>query len=341
MLLQTVEHFPDFELLDSGRGYRLERWGTYRLARPDPQAIWKRHLPEDEWKKVDAIFDGRWHIKTKVAQPWTIRFPLPLKPGETHTGDWDTKLNARLSAFKHTGIFAEQAANWSWLCHQVESTKLKAQSDDPSSSSPFQGEARRGESLRIKDKGLRILNLFGYTGAATVLLAKLGCFVTHVDASKPAIAWAKENQALNNLPTDSIRWILDDAVKFVKRELKRGAQYDGILMDPPAFGHSPEGKTWKFAEDMPKLLDDVAQLLSPNAKFLLINAYATNSSALALQNMVEDALGIFSLPMGEMSRTRDREGRPLRGKLESGELCLKQTDGRLISTGIVARWSNK
>lgn len=308
MILETVKNFPDFELLDSGRGYRLERWGAYRLARPDPQAIWKRHLPEEEWTKSDAVFDGKWRVRTSVKQPWIIRFPLPLKRGETKTGDWDIKLNTRLSAFKHTGIFAEQAANWEWLCEQVQSEKLKVTSERP-----------------------KILNLFGYTGAASILLAKLGCFVTHVDASKPAITWAKENQSINKLPENSIRWILDDAVKFVKRELKRGAQYDGILMDPPAFGHSPTGKTWKFAEDLPSLLEDVAQLLSPNARFLLINAYATNSSALALQSMVEDAIVSPVLP----SNLKLKKG----GSIEAGELCLKQTDGRLVSTGIAARWS--
>ncbi len=308
MLLETIKNFPDFELLDSGHGYRLERWGTLRLARPDPQAIWKRHLPEEEWTKADAVFDSKWIIKSHFDQPWTIRYPLPLKPGETKTGDWDIKLGLRLTPFKHTGVFAEQAANWDWLCKQVESDKLQVKSEKP-----------------------KILNLFGYTGAATILLAKLGCFVTHVDASKPAIAWAKENQALNNLPEDSIRWILDDAVKFVKRELKRGTEYDGIMMDPPAFGHGPTGKTWKFAEDLPELLEDVAGLLSPNAKFLLINAYATNSSPLALQNMVEDAL------VKPFPPTHIHNGKG--GTLEAGELCLKQTDGRLISTGIVARWN--
>jgi 23S rRNA (cytosine1962-C5)-methyltransferase len=304
----------DYELLDSGDSHRLERWGKYVLVRPDPQAIWQPHAKE-LWSKADAKFDKTWHMRTKLAQPWTIRFPLPLKPGEAKTGDWDIKLHARLTPFKHTGIFAEQAANWEWLCKQVESRKLKVESERP-----------------------KVLNLFGYTGAATILLAKLGCFVTHVDASKPAITWAKENQSLNNLPSDSIRWILDDALKFVKRELKRGAQYDGILMDPPAFGHSPTGKTWKFAEDLPKLLADAVGLLSPSAKFLLINAYATNSSALALQNILEDALHIYSPPMGEMSRLRDREGSRGGGTIESGELCLRQPDNRLLSTGIVARW---
>jgi 23S rRNA (cytosine1962-C5)-methyltransferase len=296
----------DYELLDSGRGARLEQWGPYRLARPDPQAIWQRHLPEEEWKQSNAWFEGKWHQKGKLPESWTVTFPLPLKRGETKTGDWNLRLRARLTPFKHTGIFAEQAANWEWLYEQVN-------------------------NKRLKTEGYKILNLFGYTGAATVLLAKLGCQVTHVDASKPAITWAKENQKLNNLPADSIRWILDDAAKFVKRELKRGAQYDGILLDPPAFGHSPTGKTWKFAEDLPGLLNDCAQLLSPNAKFLLVNAYATNSSPLALQNLVEDTL-VNPVPPASLKAGK-------KGTLESGELCLQQTDGRLISTGIVTRWS--
>jgi 23S rRNA (cytosine1962-C5)-methyltransferase len=145
--------------------------------------------------------------------------------------------------------------------------------------------------------------------------------VTHVDASKPAITWANENHTLNNLPKESVRWILDDAVKFVKRELKRGAKYDGILMDPPAFGHSPTGKTWKFNEDLPGLLADCVELLSDKASFLLINGYATNSSALALNNLLEDAI-------------KERSG-----KIDFGELCLRQKTERLISTGIFARWS--
>jgi 23S rRNA (cytosine1962-C5)-methyltransferase len=290
MLLETFNNFPDFELLDSGEGYRLERWDQYRLARPDPQAIWERHLPKTDWDKADAIFDGEWKIRTQIKQPWTINFPFPLKRGEAKAGNWELRLNARLSPFKHTGIFAEQSANWEWITERVGGKKLK------------------------------VLNLFGYTGGASVLLAKLGCSVTHVDASKPAIGWAKENQNLNNLDNDSIRWILDDAVKFVAREVKRGQKYDAILMDPPAFGHSPSGKTWKFAEDLPKLLTDCVKLLSSDAQFLIINAYATNTSAIALQNVLEDA------------------AKDLKGTIESGELCLKQKDDRLLSTGIFARW---
>lgn len=287
-LQETFGRFDDVRLIDTGDGYRLEQWGTYRLARPDPQIIWSPHLPKEEWASVDARFEthgdkGQWKTFTNLPGFWPVTHTLP--------DGTETLLKARLTAFKHTGIFAEQAANWEWMAKVLAGKKNR-----------------------------RILNLFGYTGAATVLLTKLGHQVTHVDASKPAIAWAKENQELNNLPADAIRWILDDAHKFVMRECKRGQTYDAILMDPPAFGHSPSGRTWKFNDDLPPLLQDCVALLTDDADFLLINGYATNSSAIALQNLLEDEM----------------KGR--KGTLEHGELCLKQQDGRLISTGIFARW---
>lgn len=279
MLLTHFKQFKDYELLDTGDGFRLERWGKYILQRPDPQIIWPRHLADEEWEKADAKFvNGDWHTSKDFPKKWLVTWD-------------DIELNARLSPFKHTGIFAEQAANWEWTRSVSGKTKLK------------------------------ILNLFAYTGGATIALAKAGHFVTHVDASKPSITWAKENHTTNKLPQDSVRWLLDDAAKFVARELKRGQQYDGIIMDPPAFGHSPTGKTWKFNEDLPELLNNAVGLLSPKAKFLLINGYATNSSALALKNVLEDAI-------------KDKPG-----KIEFGELCLEQQDKRLISTGIFARWS--
>jgi 23S rRNA (cytosine1962-C5)-methyltransferase len=288
MLLETFQEFSDFELLDTGGGRRLERWGKFVLARPDPQIIWPRRLPAREWDKASAVFEtsgekGRWTIKNDIPRSWLINFN-------------GVKLVAKLSPFKHTGIFAEQAANWEWMATKLDGAPQK----------------------------LKILNLFAYTGAATMVLTKLGHQVTHIDASKPAIAWAKENQQANGFPADSIRWILDDAAKFVKRELKRGQKYDGIIMDPPAFGHSPSGRTWKFNKDLPALLADCVALLSPGAKFVLVNGYATNSSALSLHNLLEDSITAASKS----------------GAIEFGELCLKQKDARLISTGIFARWSS-
>jgi 23S rRNA (cytosine1962-C5)-methyltransferase len=280
----------NYELLDTGDGFRLEKWGEYVLQRPDPQIIWQRHLSDEVWDKADAIFEGKgetgtWIKNNPINEPWEVNFG-------------DITLLARLTPFKHTGIFAEQAANWGWLTNQVK-------------------------NFTSNDGGKpKILNLFAYTGGASIALAKSGCFVTHVDASKPSIGWAKENQVLNKIPADSIRWILDDAIKFVTREIKRGAQYDGIIMDPPAFGHSPTGKTWKFNQDLPYLLELCNKILSPTAKFVLVNGYATNSSAIALNNLTED---IF----------QNRHG-----QIECGELCLTQQDKRLISTGIFARWSS-
>ncbi len=329
MLLETFKAFNDFELLDTGDGFRLERWGeaaprTLRhpaqgaagaiatgtgvvLARPDPQIIWGKSLADEEWDKAWAVYKsadddgkGRWEIKKPMPNPWTVAFDP--HPGPLPKGEGATKFLLKLSPFKHTGLFAEQAAQWEWILEKI--TRPKNQ-----------------EPKKNQIPNLKILNLFAYTGGATMVLAKAGCNVTHVDASKPAITWANENHKLNNLPADSVRWILDDCAKFVKRELKRGAKYDGIIMDPPAFGHSPTGKTWKFNNDLPGLLKDCVQLLSNNAKFLIINGYATNSSALALNNLLQDAVQLKH------------------GSIEFGELCLKQKSGLMISTGIFARWS--
>jgi 23S rRNA (cytosine1962-C5)-methyltransferase len=303
MQLETFDKFLDYELLDTGDGNRLEQWGNVRLKRPDPQVIWKPSLPLREWDSANAEFigggeRGRWMKKSIVPSKWDVYF----RP--------DVKLVAKLTPFKHTGIFAEQASNWEWMTEKVE-----------------QANATAGGPLKI-------LNLFAYTGGATMVLTRLGHKVTHVDASKPAIAWAKENQFANKFSPDSIRWILDDAVKFVQRELNRGETYDGIIMDPPAFGHAPSGKTWKFNRDLPQLLEQCANLLSPNAKFLLINGYATNSSAISLGNILEDTMATRS---------------DLGGSTEFGELCLQHKknpasneagNGRLISTGIFARWQS-
>lgn len=279
MYLNGGEGFTDFELIDSGEGGRLERWGEVTLVRPDPQAIWQRSMPREFWDGADARFShDQWQVKNELPEHWQLTFDR-------------MKLIARPMNFKHTGIFPEQAANWRLMTDRL------AGIEHP-----------------------KVLNLFAYTGAATVWLTLNGAFVTHVDASRPAIGWAKDNQELNGLAPDSVRWMLEDAAKFAKGEAKRGAQYDGILMDPPAFGHSPNGKLWKFNEHLPALLRDCVATLSPQARFLIINAYATNTSELALKNLLEDAMA----------------GRS--GGIEAGQLCLAQRNGRLLSTGIFAHW---
>jgi|SRR3989344_4837135 len=300
----------DFELLDTGDGYRLEKWGDVTLARPDPQIIWQKSLPDSEWDKAWAVYKsaaddnrGKWDIKKPISDGWIIAWN-------------EIKFLLKLSPFKHTGLFPEQATQWDWIKNKLQIADFRLQN-------------------KISNRKSTILNLFAYTGGATMVLAKMECQVTHVDASKPALNWANENYRLNFKPlgrpfdfaqgerflSGNVRWMLDDAVKFVKREVKRNAKYDGIIMDPPAFGHSPQGKQWKFNDDLPGLLADSVKLLSDEAKFLVINGYATNSSALAINNLLEDAM------------------KSKLGKIEFGELCLQQKSSRLISTGIFARWS--
>ena len=245
--------------------------------------------PQTIWQRTDP---NAWENADAVfeREQWTMRKELPEY--------WDMKfhemkLRARPMNFKHTGIFPEQAAHWRLM----------------------------GNLLHGLDKP-RVLNLFAYTGAATIWLTMHGAFATHVDASRPAIGWAKDNQELNSLAPESVRWMLEDALAFVKKEVKRGSQYEGIVMDPPAFGHGPNGKVWKFNEHMPRLLADCVALLSPTARFLIVNAYATNTSELAIRNLMEDAM-------------KERGG-----SVEAGQLCLRQVGGRLLSTGIFSRWTN-
>lgn len=284
MQILTPQEWTDYELIDSGNGYRLERFGQYLVSRPDPDIIWSPHLPESEWIKANAVFkksgnSGSWVMKKELPEKWLIGYK-------------DLRFWIKLSPFKHTGIFPEQAVHWEWIKKAISSAN--------------------------------ILNLFGYTGAASLAAASAGAKVTHVDASYPAIGWARENQRASGLEQASIRWIQDDCQKFVEREIKRGNKYDGIIMDPPSFGHGPDGGTWKFHEDFPRLLRACKQILSGRPLFVIVNAYAISSSALMLENMLAEVLG------------------GLGGSIESGELALAEKDtSRLLSTGIFARWNTK
>ncbi len=284
MKILTPQNFADYELLDSGNGERLERFGKFVLVRPDPQCIWKPHLENDHWVRANAIFErtsedkGRWKLKTSIPEKWEMKYK-------------DLSFYAKLTPFKHTGVFPEQSVQWDFISEQITNAKQEA----------------------------NVLNLFGYTGLATLAAAKSGAKVTHVDASRSTIGWARENQELSKLNEAPIRWILDDAVKFVSREIKRGVKYDGIIMDPPIFGHGPTGELWKFSESFPPLLELCKNVLSSNPLFIVINAYAISSSALMLENMLKDL--------------------KLSGTIEVGELALPEKDSdRLLSTGIFGRW---
>lgn len=279
MKILIPEGWNDYELLDSGKGRRLERFGRYTLNRPDPQAIWTPRRSESEWEKADYTFTTRWEGKTPLPEKWEVTYN-------------DLRFYARLTPFKHTGIFPEQAANWNWMREKISNDQCK------------------------------ILNLFGYTGAASLACAAEGAIVTHVDASRPAISWARENQERSGLAEKPIRWILDDALKFCEREVRRENHYDGIIMDPPIYGHGPTGEKWDFFESVPRLLDVCQQLLSDTPLFVLINAYAITASAIMLENLLEDMMKKYP------------------GEIESGELVLQESESkRFLSTGIFARWS--
>ncbi|GAC1414272.1 MAG: class I SAM-dependent methyltransferase [Candidatus Doudnabacteria bacterium] len=248
MIKEEIGNLKGYELLDTGEGYRLERFGEFTLQKPDPGVLWHKRLSKAEWDKADALYirteedRGNWRITNEnMPQKWILDYEIPSSEISSHSSKAKISFYAKLNPFKHTGIFPEQVANWDFI-----SEKLQAKKDK---------------------KEINLLNLFGYTGIASVLAAKLGAKVTHVDASKPSISDAKENMLLSGLPEDSIRWILDDAVKFVKREVTRGNKYDAIILDPPAFGRGAKGEVWKFSEDLPILLEALRKICSDNFQF--------------------------------------------------------------------------
>ena len=281
----VAEGWKDYELMDSGEGTKLERWGQYFTIRPDPRAVWHKYKPS-LWNQADAVFEENgWIYKTSPPDRWRIEYK-------------NIKFNLKPTDFRHTGVFPEQAVNWDFI-----SSKCKV--------------------LSAKRKGLRILNLFAYTGGVTIAAAaNEGVHVTHVDASRPAMMWASENAKLSGVAKEKIRWIQDDAIKFVNREIRRGTKYDAIIMDPPKFGRGVKGEVWKLLDDLPRLTEGCRKIMSDTPLFFLINAYAADMSSLVLFNLLS---GI----------TKSWEG-----EVEAGELGLKETAGdRILPAGIFARWS--
>jgi len=282
--IEYPDSLSDYELLDSGDGEKLEKFSGYMIIRPDPRALWQKSSPVSLWdqKKAEFLRSG------SKGGTWKTHTPPP-QPWHFHYKNCAFIL--RPTDFKHVGIFPEQAVNWDWM------TGI------------------------IGKKNPSILNLFAYTGGATVIAAKNGSFVTHVDSVKHTISWAHDNYKQNDIDPRHVRWIEDDAYKFVVREKKRGKSYDGIIMDPPRFGRGAKGEIWKLEYDLPKLLIACRQILSPHPLFLLINAYTADLSSLVLQNLME----------GLMKNQK--------GIITSGELATKEsTSGRLLPQGIFARW---
>jgi len=295
MIILKTKSSKDYELLDSGDGEKLERFGLYILRRPDPQALWPKNLEEKEWKKADASFlrsgdSGKWKTRENLPKEWII------KMGELN-------FLIKPTAFKHTGLFPENEPNWIWI----------------------------KEKIKNANRSIKVLNLFAYTGGATLAALSAGAEVTHVDGSKSAITWAKQNAEFSKLDKGKVRWIEDDARKFVQREIKRGNKYDAIIMDPPAFGHGANKELWKIEEDFIKLLDNCLEILSPNPLFVLVNGYSAGYSAIAYENSLQNLVKKYG------------------GNIESGELTIEESlrhqdsagqakSGRLLPAGIFAKW---
>lgn len=258
-----ADQWNDYEVIDCSKGEKLERWGDYLLVRPDPQVIWDTPKKEKGWRKMNGHYHrsskggGEWEF-FQLPKEWTIQYSLPV----------NKKLTFHLKpfSFKHTGLFPEQAANWNWFSQLIADAVSK-------------------------ERQVKVLNLFAYTGGATLAAAAAGASVTHVDASKGMVTWAKENAISSGLKDAPIRWLVDDCVKFVEREIRRGNHYDAIIMDPPSYGRGPKGEIWKIEESVYPLIQLCSQILTDNPLFFLINSYTTGLQPAVLSYMISTVLG--------------------------------------------------
>jgi 23S rRNA (cytosine1962-C5)-methyltransferase len=298
--LLLADRWRDYQLIDCGDGMKQERWGTFTLVRPDPQIIWPRSGSERsrtgapasaKWENWDGFYHraetggGKWEFRRPLPESWQVKYePLGLT------------LKIRPTSFKHTGLFPEQAVNWDWFSGHIK-------------------------AARAKGREVNVLNLFGYTGAATVAAAKAGASVCHVDAAEGMVKWCRENAALSGLAEAPVRYIVDDCLKFARRELKRGRKYDAIIMDPPTYGRGSTGEMWKLEEDLWNLLVECRALLTDTPLFFLINAYTARLSPTVVANMLAELL-------------RERGG-----AITAGEIGLPiQRDGKVLPCGIYGRW---
>lgn len=295
-----ADHWKDYEVLDASGGEKLERWGNYILVRPDPQVIWNTPRKHKGWNKKNAHYHrsakggGEWEF-FNLPDEWSISYPLPGLPAQARP------LTFRLKpfSFKHTGLFPEQAANWNWFSGLIRDALKQNPAVQP-----------------------RILNLFAYTGGATLAAAASGAAVTHVDASKGMVTWAKENAAASGLSNAPIRFLVDDCTKFVEREIRRGSKYDGIIMDPPSYGRGPKGEIWKIEESIWPFLESTVRLLSENPLFFLINSYTTGLQPAVLSYMLNAAVAA-RFP----------------GHMEAAEIGLPVKDtGLVLPCGASGRW---
>ena len=283
-----ADGWKDYEVIDTSGGEKLERWGDYILVRPDPQVIWNTDKKHYGWKK----FNGHYHRSNKGGGEWEFK----NLPEEWSINYKELTFNLKPFSFKHTGLFPEQAANWDWFSSLIK-------------------EANRP---------IKVLNLFAYTGGATVSVAKAGASVTHVDAAKGMVAWAKENAASSGLADAPIRYLVDDCVKFVEREIRRGNKYDGIIMDPPSYGRGPKGEIWKIEESVFPFIQLTSQLLSDDPLFFLINSYTTGLQPAVLSYMLHTVLDPIH-----------------KGTVEAQEIGLPvKSNGLILPCGASGRWTS-
>jgi 23S rRNA (cytosine1962-C5)-methyltransferase len=288
--LLSPTHWKDYELIDCGDFEKLERFGNLILSRPEPQAVWKKTLSEQEWKKQTHIrFKGRsatsgeW-IKSAAQIPdrWNVNYT---------NNEVSINLRLGLTSFKHVGVFPEQAVNWDYISASIK---------------------------KFKTPHPKVLNLFAYTGAASLIAKAAGADTTHVDSIKQVVNWANENQELSNLK--DVRWVVEDALKFVKRELKRGKKYNGIILDPPAFGHGPNGEKWKLEDHIQEMMQEVVQLLDETEHFLILNTYSLGFSSVIVENLIKTSF-------------------PEVQNLETGELYLQATSGIKLPLGVFGKFN--
>ena len=288
--------WKDYELLDSGAGEKLERFGSYVLARPEPKALWDKSLPDAEWRRLahttftpGAGFgkagkedSGTWNRLKKMDDQWWIAY--------RNADGLKMDLRLGLTSFKHVGVFPEQAPNWDWIYRQTR-------------------------ALAAGGKVPKVLNLFAYTGAASLAAKAAGADVTHLDSVRQVVTWARGN--MENSGLDGIRWVVEDAMKFARREARRGNRYDGIILDPPAYGHGPDGEKWKLDECLFDMLRSVGEILAPQDAFLVLNLYSNGYSALLGETVLRQAMRV--------------------GQIESGELALNDKFGKALPLSIVVR----
>lgn len=286
-----VHQTGEFTLLDSGNMQKLEQWGNYTLVRPAAQAIWSPRLPEAQWKQADAVYQrnssgsGDWQWNNNIDRRFNILFS-------------NLSFEVKLTDFGHTGVFAEQAANWDWLRDLI-----------------------RTRMQRTNQANLHVLNLFAYTGGSTLAASQAGAHVVHVDAAKGVVDWARDNAAICHLDQRPIRWLVDDALKFLQREIRRNNRYQGIILDPPTFGRGPKGEVFKIENDLAELLDCCRQLLAHNALFLLYSCHTPGFTPLVMRNQLQEVIG-------------DRPG-----TIEHGEMTIPDAQDRPLPSGTFARWS--